>query len=67
MKKSGATFLTRSPVRHGQLRVVLVRLSSPRRLLVQGAEGVVGGAVAAANQLVLATCAHVLTLKSRKR
>ena len=57
------TFFARAPVHHGELGVVLVRLPPPRRLLIQGADRVVGRSVAAANQLRFTTRANVLTLK----
>ena len=63
MNKLLNTFFARSPVHHGQLRVVLVRLSSPDGLLVEGADRVVARPVAAAHQLRLAAGASVLTLK----
>ena len=57
------TFFARSPVQHGQVRIVFVRLSSPDRLLVERADRVVARPVAAAHQLRLTAGASILTLK----
>ena len=56
------TLLAGSPVLHGELRVVLVWLASPHRLLVQRANRGVGHQVVAANHLVHLASAHGLGL-----
>ena len=66
-KKNSITFFAWTPVHHRELRVVLVRLAPPRRLLVQGADRVVSRSVAAANQLRLSARANVLALKLSAR